>query len=190
MGVCHQRVLELHDVQDDTGPLFLIIVYELGIYKILLMWFQRLVIRLGALWSNDALHDELWNEVRRICIVLAAVGDNLPHWSLMPVSEVTADDGCLVERWNEVIASPMLLILLFVVFSHSWMLHLAELANSRRPNEQGEDVLPAVPALVLLIGDDFPLTSTWNHSLVANMPSNDASFLVDYVWVIQFIHAL
>ena len=73
MGVCHQRVLELHDVQDDAGPLFLIIVCELGIYKILLMWFQRLVIRRAALWPNDALHDKLRNEVRRIYIVLAAV---------------------------------------------------------------------------------------------------------------------
>lgn len=73
MGVCHQRVLELHDVQDDAGPLILIIVCELSVYKILLMRFQRLVIRRAALWSNDALHDELWNEIRRICIVCAAV---------------------------------------------------------------------------------------------------------------------
>ena len=96
----------------------------------------------------------------------------------MPVSEVAADDGCHVESWNEVITSPMLLILLFVVPSHSWMLHLAELAYSRRPDEQGEDMLPAMPALVLFISDDFPLTSARNHGLVANMPSNDASSLV------------
>ena len=64
------------------------------------------------------------------------------------------------------------------------MLHLADFSYSRRPDEQGENVLPAVPALVLFVGDDFPLTSTRDHSLVANVPSDDASLLIYYVWVI------
>ena len=51
-------------------------------------------------------------------------------------------------------------------------------------------MLPAKPALVLFIGDDLPLTRTWNHILLSNMPANDASFLVDYVWVIKLIHPL
>ena len=106
MGVCHQWVLEFHEVQDNAGPLRLIIVFQLSLYKILFVWFQRLVVRCAALWSNDTLYDKLRNKVRRIYIVFAAVRDDLSHWSLMPVSEITADDRRLVEGGYEVIVGP------------------------------------------------------------------------------------
>ena len=64
---------------------------------------------------------------------------------------------------------------LLVIPSHLLVLHLSDLTYPRRPYEQRQDVLSAVPALVSRICVDLPLANARAHYLVPQMSVDDQS---------------
>ena len=102
MSICHTRVFVLHDSDDDTGPVLLIVVLLLGLDKRLFMVIHWLICRIAAFGSDQVVKDHLRNEIWTIWVVLFAELNDVPHLFRLPVSELTTQFRGLVEIWNKV----------------------------------------------------------------------------------------
>ena len=130
MSVCHQWILKPHDVEDDARPGCLVVCLHFGSHLRLFVRLHGLVVWNATFWSNYTLHDKLRDKVRRIRVILFTERNDFPHWFLVPVGEVAANDRCLVESRDEVIISPVLFILLLVVIPDCGVLHFTYFTNA------------------------------------------------------------
>ena len=171
MCVGHKWRLVTHDRHDYAGPLCFVVCLNTDFAAVLLGFGKLFSHGFTAYLSHQAVCDELRNRIWWEWIIIFAELDNLAHWLGMPVSESSANHWSLIGYCrNEIISSPHLLVLFLEVLLNIGVMNVRQLADARRPDEKRQDVLPADPALILLVSYDVPLASTRYHLLVADVP--------------------
>ena len=101
--------------------------------------------------------------------MLRAKLDDLPHWSLVPVCEISSNNWGLIESWHEIFISSNFVILRLEVLFNDRIFDLAQLPYSGRPDEKCENVLSTEPALIFFVSYNLPLAHPRNHRFVSNV---------------------
>ena len=73
------------------------------------------------------------------------------------------------------------------MLNNSLVFNFTQLAYSRRPNEEGEDVVAAEEALIFLVSYNLPLACARDHCFVSKMSRNNARFFFEYIVVASYI---